>query len=565
MSLSTKTLNTRISLKYDTWSAWSNDTVAGKGANLVLKRGEVAFCEVPSGATVDGVQNPPHILYKVGDGTKKFSELAWGSAKASDVHAWAKEDVTAFNARVSALISAALTGNGVTITGYVTESDFNAFKTTIENRVKAVEDRVTDVEERLEAVESTCGEIDNMIDEAKSELIGESTDTTQNTILAAKNAAAAADAKAQQNKTDIASINTQIANLGNTYATDAELKSTKETLEGQINAKVAQSDYNTKVAALEKADTDLAARVTPLETEVNALKTASATHATKTELNEAVAGLKSNGADTKDSETIAGAKKYADAAIDTFYNTYIENDTTALDTLKEVTEWLDANKDGAADIVSDITNLQNSKADKTDLNTHVTNKENPHEVTAAQVGAYTTGQVDNMLEAYATIDALTNEQDFITVSKANLADEAMSAKFAEVADQAGFDTDGNSIIATYETKTDANTHKTATNNPHSVTAEQVGAYTKAAADAKFATLTAFESDKVTVKEATHAASATNADKLGNVAAADYETKANASATYETITNVDVVRTRVSTLEALDQLIIDCGSSTENIF
>jgi len=97
-------LLTRISLRYDDFSAWSNATVEGQGANLKLNKGEVGICAIPSGVTTDGVQNPPHIMFKVGDGVKTFSELPWTSAKAADVHAWAKKDETAFTTWVKGLI-----------------------------------------------------------------------------------------------------------------------------------------------------------------------------------------------------------------------------------------------------------------------------------------------------------------------------------------------------------------------------------------------------------------------------------------------------------------------------
>lgn len=82
--MANKTLNTRIKLKYDTLANWQ-----GAGADVVLLKGEVAICEVPTGSTAEQV-TPPAILFKVGDGTKTFSELPWASALAADVYAWAK-------------------------------------------------------------------------------------------------------------------------------------------------------------------------------------------------------------------------------------------------------------------------------------------------------------------------------------------------------------------------------------------------------------------------------------------------------------------------------------------
>ena len=79
-----KTLQTRIKLKYDTLANWQGD-----GASVVLLKGEVAICEVPTGGSLEQV-TPPAILFKVGDGVKTFAQLPWASALAADVYAWAK-------------------------------------------------------------------------------------------------------------------------------------------------------------------------------------------------------------------------------------------------------------------------------------------------------------------------------------------------------------------------------------------------------------------------------------------------------------------------------------------
>ena len=79
-----KTLKTRIKLKYDTLANWQGD-----GASVVLLKGEIAICEVPTGGSLEQV-TPPAILFKVGDGTKTFAQLPWASALAADVYAWAK-------------------------------------------------------------------------------------------------------------------------------------------------------------------------------------------------------------------------------------------------------------------------------------------------------------------------------------------------------------------------------------------------------------------------------------------------------------------------------------------
>lgn len=77
-------LNVRIYNKFDTYENWMNST-------LVLGAGEIAVASIPSGDNTG--LTPPAIGVKVGDGSKKFSELPWIQAVAGDVHAWAKAAV----------------------------------------------------------------------------------------------------------------------------------------------------------------------------------------------------------------------------------------------------------------------------------------------------------------------------------------------------------------------------------------------------------------------------------------------------------------------------------------
>lgn len=77
-----KILQTRISLKYDTYANWHSK-------NPTLLEGEVAVVVVPD--PVGTIKNVPTVLFKVGDGAKKFDELPWVSGPAGDVYAWAKQ------------------------------------------------------------------------------------------------------------------------------------------------------------------------------------------------------------------------------------------------------------------------------------------------------------------------------------------------------------------------------------------------------------------------------------------------------------------------------------------
>lgn len=89
---------TRIQLKYDTWTNWTKEAALAK----VPLKGEVCLVEVPGTGTSNLSHKDatsvtkPAVLMKVGDGVTTFGELPWLSAKAADVHEWAKQDVAAF-------------------------------------------------------------------------------------------------------------------------------------------------------------------------------------------------------------------------------------------------------------------------------------------------------------------------------------------------------------------------------------------------------------------------------------------------------------------------------------
>jgi len=69
-------LETRILLRYGTYSEWMNSRV-------ILKRGEAAICTFPSERVIDQLSNttpmytPPAIGIKIGDGERYFYELPW--------------------------------------------------------------------------------------------------------------------------------------------------------------------------------------------------------------------------------------------------------------------------------------------------------------------------------------------------------------------------------------------------------------------------------------------------------------------------------------------------------
>ena len=82
-------LETRIQLRYGTYSQWMN-------SDVILKQGEAAICAFPNETVIDSLSNtsqeytPPAIGIKIGDGYHYFPRLPWVQAVAADVYKWAK-------------------------------------------------------------------------------------------------------------------------------------------------------------------------------------------------------------------------------------------------------------------------------------------------------------------------------------------------------------------------------------------------------------------------------------------------------------------------------------------
>lgn len=83
MAETTKTLKTRIQLKYDTLANWNS-----VASTFIPNKGEVCFVEIPAGDAT--ATTAPTVLFKVGDGVTTWGKLKWASALAADVYSWAK-------------------------------------------------------------------------------------------------------------------------------------------------------------------------------------------------------------------------------------------------------------------------------------------------------------------------------------------------------------------------------------------------------------------------------------------------------------------------------------------
>ncbi len=81
--MATKTLKTRIQLKYDTYKNWTDN-------NPTPLAGELCVVVVP--AEAGAVVQEPALLLKVGDGTTPFNSLNFVGGIAADVYDWAKAE-----------------------------------------------------------------------------------------------------------------------------------------------------------------------------------------------------------------------------------------------------------------------------------------------------------------------------------------------------------------------------------------------------------------------------------------------------------------------------------------
>lgn len=230
-------------------------------ANLsakVLKEGEVALVKVGKTEAADGVSEPVWMM-KVGDGNKTVSALPWLVAPAADVYAWAKK-ANLDEADIPALPISKISGLQSAI-------DSKAEKTHTHTPAQ-----ITDFDESVKTIVSGMGIAGNE---------------------------------------EVAALSAKLTNLQT--AVD-------ETLPTQINAKVDQSTYNTKIQALEKADNDLST---------------------------AVAAAQSDASAAKDQ-------------IEKFLGDAVDPDTlSVIDTLKEIQEALTDDNTAASELLTKVTNIEN--------------------------------------------------------------------------------------------------------------------------------------------------------------------------------------------------------------
>lgn len=294
--MATKTLNTRILLRYDSYENWLTSTI-------VLKQGEAAICSVPTGKTVDGVTTPPAVLLKVGDGVHTFKDLPWLQAVSSDIYAWAKspnkpsysyDEIEGLDDHISTV---AVDSD----TQYNIIKGDNDYTYKLMSRAKGAENYTTEV--ATLTIPNPTSDIN-----ALKALVGDVAVATQisNAIAALKLS------DTYEAKGAAAAVKTAL--LGDA----AEAYNTLGKLEDAVIAAQASADEKTTMAAVEAKN-----------------------YATKTEAQGYATAVVGVAADTADKDTVKGAKAYAKGLNDAT-NTRVEALETAIGEGGSVDSQIDA-------------------------------------------------------------------------------------------------------------------------------------------------------------------------------------------------------------------------------
>lgn len=294
--MATKTLNTRILLRYDSYENWLTSTI-------VLKQGEMAICSVPSGKTVDGVTAPPAVLAKIGDNVHTFKDLPWLQAVSSDIHAWAKA------------------ANKPTYTY---------------EEIEGLDDHISTVAVDTDTQFTLIKGDDDYTYKLMSKAKGAENFTTEVATLTIPNPTS--DINALKALVGDVAVATQISNaiaalkLSDTYEAKGSANAVKTALLGD-----AAETYNT----LGKLEDAVIAAQTAADEKTTMAAVEAKNYATKTEAQGYATAVVGAAADTADKDTVKGAKAYAKGLNDAT-NTRVEALETAIGEGGSVDSQIDA-------------------------------------------------------------------------------------------------------------------------------------------------------------------------------------------------------------------------------
>ena len=269
--MATKELQTRIALKYDSYSAWT--TAPGK--DLVLLAGELGICNIS-----DANQNSnvvPTVLFKVGDGTKTFEQLPWASAKAADVYSWAKASEVKRDGKKLVFVGGAAGGGNLEVAfDYVTLAEVQEITNGLASRITTLEDKFkgeNDVQGQLDALDGRLDVLEgaDTVEGSVAKALKDAKDYTDTREAAIKTAY---EAYADQAEADTKSyVDDEVSTL---EAKDTELAgqissevTARENADKAINDKIGGSFTSTNTVAKAISDAQATAEANAATTAQN--------------------------------------------------------------------------------------------------------------------------------------------------------------------------------------------------------------------------------------------------------------------------------------------------------
>ena len=257
-----------------------------------------------------------------------------------------------------------------------------------------------------------------------------------------------------------------------------------------------ESEINTKVATINDSISNIETGATVVAKANHAVNADIATSATSAEkaIQDGSGNVIKDTYETKSDAVakLSEAKSYADD----IKNDLLNNAGTAYDTLKELGDLIDDNTDA----IDALEVVAASKANASDLTSHTSNKNNPHEVTLSQLGVTATIDELNILNGVTTtttelniLDGVTatateiNKLDGLTATttELNYVNGVTSSIQTQLDNKAAktHDHGTNYVSTSSQTLTDAQKSNVRSNigaaeSGHTHTASDVGAYTK---------------------------------------------------------------------------------------
>ena len=203
---------------------------------------------------------------------------------------------------------------------------------------------------------------------------------------------------------DLGTVSTKVQTIENDYLKASD----KSELQGNIDGKVAQSEYNTAIEALEKADTDNLAAANKFTTEEIAKLNHAAVSAQVEANKTAIATL--NGSDTGKSAREIVQDEVAKQL-------QSENITESFDTLQEIASWLSAHPQDVIEMQNNIQHVLNDYLNSSDKE-EIQNIIIENERVTAEAYINLDSRVIALEDKNATIDSALQASD-ITTGSAN--------------------------------------------------------------------------------------------------------------------------------------------------